>query len=732
MFLEYDDLGQPMGDWEHDYGKHLGRCALKININFKSYRLVPEGDKQIFWHETKTRKPPKYGAHLMPWDVYKGFITKEDWKKFEADRMTDEAKAVSERARKNSKQNKHHHHLGQKSYKRSKEQWIKDGRYPTDTKGSLSDRIAKRGLDWILAREVPGEGGTWVITNDDTRKVAEKYEDYTQQQIQGTFVPERNVDALCMALGKEDHNGRVYGVGGLNIGLRKAFGKPEGKGCGLNRSRQSMEVIKESIKASLKEEFEQRLEDQVTIAVKRQWASMMQQMGGLTFPEGTSLPQTTNSDPSPQLLKASKACHLAVWDAYSGDKVVVAGGIAYPNGDGSIMPDHMKVKLNDPYTEFCDIELPLPTEEGATTVGEAHGSFVQWPEALVLFEHEEATSEKKKKCKGKCKEKVDSSGLESGESEPAANHKGPLQQIGDNILDSVGEKSKCKEKIDSSGLESGESESAANLKGPLQQIGDDILDSVGEKSKFLHYILASQPERYDVMTVQLDTEVLHLEKDVEIFVTAEDIALLLRGERLNISMIQVFIMFLVDKYNSSLDVSHIGFLCPQTIAASTIRDDHQATTAYLKDFFLFSRDRGDAGCKLILAPYYEEEHWILLVINVACGKVFKFDSSRPKKERSLAIKDSLDRAYSVYKVQGRKGRGSKLKWFSIECAKQTVDTECGYYVMKFMHEIITSYKDCQNLEKEYQRRDEPYNDEEIDEVREQWAAFFTKYLYRPM
>lgn len=41
---------------------------------------------------TKTRKPPKYGAHLMPWDVYKGFITKEDWKKFEADRMTDEAK----------------------------------------------------------------------------------------------------------------------------------------------------------------------------------------------------------------------------------------------------------------------------------------------------------------------------------------------------------------------------------------------------------------------------------------------------------------------------------------------------------------------------------------------------------------------------------------------------------------------------------------------------------------
>ncbi|KNA03285.1 hypothetical protein SOVF_210670, partial [Spinacia oleracea] len=342
MFLEYDDLGQPAGKWEHVYGRQLGFYALKININVKTYRLVPEAVKKTIWDETKalfhiedgpkkekeklfhsgvarrfrcykcrlvgrwiskTRGyTPEKSAHIMPWEVYKGYITKEDRKKFEADHTTNEAKAISEKARESAKSNKHHHHLGQKSYKRSKEQWIKDGRYPNDTDGSSSSRIAKRGLEWILAREEPGEGGTWVIKNDETRKVAKKYEEYMQQQTHWTFVPQRNVDALCMALGKKDSRGSVYGVGGLNIGYRKAFGKPDRRVTGLRLNQQSMEKIKEEVKASLMEEFEQKLKD-VESQVREQLLSMMQHNGGLKFPEDSDLSQTPGSDLPPPMLK---------------------------------------------------------------------------------------------------------------------------------------------------------------------------------------------------------------------------------------------------------------------------------------------------------------------------------------------------------------------------------------------------------------------------------------------
>ncbi|XP_021863005.2 uncharacterized protein [Spinacia oleracea] len=422
-----------------------------------------------------------------------------------------------------------------------------------------------------------------------------------QQPTQGTLIPQRNVDALCMALGKEDHRGFVCGVGGLNISYRKAFGKPDRRGTGLRLNQQSMEEIKEEVKASLMEEFEQKLKD-VESQVREQLLSMMQQNGGLKFPEDSDLSQTPGSDLPPPMLK-------------------------------------------------------------------------------------EATSENNKS-NGKSKEKLNINALKSGES-------------------------------------------ATNVKGPIQQVREDILASVGEKSKLLNlqHVMESQPELYGVTAVHLDAKVFHFEKDAETFVTAEDITLLLRGARLNISVVQLFMMFLIDQYKSSFDSSHIGFLCPERIEASNVRHHHKVTSNYMSNVFLSSRDRGDAGNQLILAPYFEEEHWMLIVINLTCGKAFKFDSSKSEKERSLTIKDCLDMAYNVYEVQGRKGRSSKLKWFSIKCAQQTGGAESGYYVMKFMHEIVTMYNDCQNMEKDYQRGDEPYNDEEINEVLEQWAVFFEdKYL----
>ena len=38
------------------------------------------------------------------------------------------------------------------------------------------------------------------------------------------------MDALSKAIGKKDHPGRVRGIGGVNIGIEKIFGKASHKG----------------------------------------------------------------------------------------------------------------------------------------------------------------------------------------------------------------------------------------------------------------------------------------------------------------------------------------------------------------------------------------------------------------------------------------------------------------------------------------------------------------------
>ena len=53
MFLEFDDLDLPRGRWEKDYGKQIGQCALRIDINIRKWAQVGQEKKDILWTETQ-------------------------------------------------------------------------------------------------------------------------------------------------------------------------------------------------------------------------------------------------------------------------------------------------------------------------------------------------------------------------------------------------------------------------------------------------------------------------------------------------------------------------------------------------------------------------------------------------------------------------------------------------------------------------------------------------------
>lgn len=112
--------------------------------------------------------------------------------------------------------------------------------------------------------------------------------EFREKQSKGEFVPERNKDALYMALGeKPDHRGRAYGFGGINVGYRKAFGKPTPKprqpvSSGI--STQEREKIKNELREELRQEF--------NASLKEHLSSLLQGMGvtGLNLPDGTQFP----------------------------------------------------------------------------------------------------------------------------------------------------------------------------------------------------------------------------------------------------------------------------------------------------------------------------------------------------------------------------------------------------------------------------------------------------------
>ncbi|KAK1372286.1 hypothetical protein POM88_028479 [Heracleum sosnowskyi] len=60
------------------------------------------------------------------------------------------------------------------------------------------------------------------------------------------------------------------------------------------------------------------------------------------------------------------------------------------------------------------------------------------------------------------------------------------------------------------------------------------------------------------------------------------------------------------------------------------------------------------------------------------------------------------------------------------CPQQRGGTQCGYYVMRYMYDIVSQY--CKNGETNWTKgvgRMESYTRQQIDEIRDIWADFFT-------
>ncbi|KAK2652251.1 hypothetical protein Ddye_012107 [Dipteronia dyeriana] len=66
-----------------------------------------------------------------------------------------------------------------------------------------------------------------------------------------------------------------------------------------------------------------------------------------------------------------------------------------------------------------------------------------------------------------------------------------------------------------------------------------------------------------------------------------------------------------------------------------------------------------------------------------------------------------------------------VTWRMIKCPQQPTGVECGYYVMRYMKDIVANHQNVPIMEK-FNRRD-AYSQAEVDEVRSEWAEFVGKF-----
>ncbi|BBN68733.1 hypothetical protein Prudu_550S001400 [Prunus dulcis] len=188
-----------------------------------------------------------------------------------------------------------------------------------------------------------------------------------------------------------------------------------------------------------------------------------------------------------------------------------------------------------------------------------------------------------------------------------------------------------------------------------------------------------------------DKEVFGGDRDT--FLLPEDITQFAGMEEIGATVVAVYMRYLHDVLKQANMCSMVGFIDPATVSANsgTIAERSRLVAARLQK---------TDGEQIFMMPYNPGRHWILLIV-------------RAKKET----------VYFLDPLPGHRVVDEEAKNIVNSTPKQPSSVECGYYVMRFMRDIIMD--PSLGFENKYAKgnQEASYPQEAIDEVRNEWAEF---------
>ncbi|KAI5323908.1 hypothetical protein L3X38_032981 [Prunus dulcis] len=188
-------------------------------------------------------------------------------------------------------------------------------------------------------------------------------------------------------------------------------------------------------------------------------------------------------------------------------------------------------------------------------------------------------------------------------------------------------------------------------------------------------------------------------------------------EEIGATVVAVYMRYLHDVLKQANMCSMVGFIDPATVSANsgTIAERSRLVAARLQK---------TDGEQIFMMPYNPGRHWVLLIVRAKRETVYFLDPLPGNRVVDEEAKNIVNSAIKIYNSHiARAGRKSVI-WKTLSgTPKQPSNVECGYYVMRFMRDIIMDPSLA--FEKKYAKgnQEAPYPQEAIDEVRNEWAEF---------
>ncbi|KAK1382973.1 hypothetical protein POM88_020708 [Heracleum sosnowskyi] len=146
-------------------------------------------------------------------------------------------------------------------------------------------------------------------------------------------------------------------------------------------------------------------------------------------------------------------------------------------------------------------------------------------------------------------------------------------------------------------------------------------------------------------------------------------------------ILEIFLKYIGTLCNELKDDT-FAFMLPSRLAISHNRnyDQIQEATEYMTDMLVANKSK-----RFILAPYIQDDHWMLLLFCLYESVIYVFDSLR--KERKIRLTTPARTAFKLYVPEGGlRNNRKEFLWHhtEVQCPQQEGGTECGFYVMRML------------------------------------------------
>ncbi|KAK9076249.1 hypothetical protein SSX86_004582 [Deinandra increscens subsp. villosa] len=668
----------------------------KIVVTYNK-RGVPIGDgaKKLSTFEgtvARSMVPITYESWL---DV--GEETKEACWKYVLDKSK---KAKTVRAH-----NKYNHRLSRKGYAGL----ITEIMQETGKAEEEIDRV----VCWKRAREMKTGGFDPAV-----KKIVEKIEKL-QKTEKIVDVPCGTEDVLTKALGTEEQRGRVRGMGKFVMPHQYFFLPKTVKHYldiekmkmdrRLNKVKDELEILKRGINNNISEGSSRQMWDEEDV-----------------------------EDEAPKE-PVDNSCYLAV-DVPS--NIVAKGTVV----NYSVSGENIEVMM-----ETCvegEALLPIPIEEVfIEKVKDAFGYILSWPRHLVIrcsdlnkmvAKHAKKDVEKNAKKDEESNTKKGMEKEEAGkeiESKKEKKRKRELDEENEKELIIIRNKN---DKNCGSQLTTGDtinelkaSKTKVNEIETMQRRmtrGQRKTRIRMEKSvalKMVAVMVDGQVSKVDSIKVQCEDDVFGYESYT--YLNWNDFDKVFTMDEVSGAVVTSYTMYLYEQIKNGPKRDHgICFMTP----TATMQSERKAKSKNVNDssrsiaYRLSTRKDND----IILLPYNPGRHWVLGVLDMKTTTCYYLDSLRPSTV-NVQFRKIIHAAMGLYAVQSGSKKKAKLKWVNSRCPCQPGSTECGYYVLRFMKEIVEEGIEILVNDNIGGTKNE-YTDDDLDEIREEWSTFVANFIFR--